>query len=144
MPHCLAAKKIKTWSAWFHYAPKPITVAEQREPVLTLEHLAVGYGRRVVLPDVNLTLRRGSFTGLLGANGSGKSTLIKTVLEIIPPLSGRMEFASIDGHQPTLGYMPQRESLDPIYPLSSFEIVLMAACSRVGPGWFINRGEKDF
>jgi len=81
---------------------------------------------------------------LLGANGSGKSTLIKTVLEIIPPLSGRMEFASVDGRAPVLGYMPQRESLDPIYPLSSFEIVLMAACSRVGPGWFINREEKDF
>jgi ABC-type Mn2+/Zn2+ transport system ATPase subunit len=44
-----------------------------------------GYDRRVVLPDVNLTLRKGSFTGLLGANGSGKSTLIKTILGIIPP-----------------------------------------------------------
>ena len=114
------------------------------EPVLTLEHAAVGYGRRIVLPDVNIRLGRGTFTGLLGANGSGKSTLIKTVLGIIPPLSGQIEFAPIDGRPPVLGYMPQRESLDPIFPLSSFEIVLMAACGRVRPGAFINKAEREF
>jgi len=113
------------------------------ESILVLEHVAVGYGRRVVLPDVNIKLRRGSFTGLLGANGSGKSTLLKTILDIIPPLSGRIEFTPIGDRQPVLGYMPQKESLDPIYPLTSFEIVLMAACSRVGPGRFINKVERE-
>ena len=55
-----------------------------KEPsALTLEHVAVGYGRHVILPDVDLSLPRGSFTGLLGANGSGKSTLLKTVLGIL-------------------------------------------------------------
>jgi ABC-type Mn2+/Zn2+ transport system ATPase subunit len=114
------------------------------ESVLTIEHAAVGYGRRVVLPDVNLSLRRGSFTGLLGANGSGKSTLLKTILSILPVLDGRMVLNPVDGRMPVLGYMPQRESLDPIFPLSSFEVVLMAACGRVGPGRFINRTERDF
>ncbi len=51
------------------------------ESVLTLEHLTVGYGRLVVLADVNLSLRRGSFTGLLGANGSGKITRQKMIGE---------------------------------------------------------------
>ena len=114
------------------------------ESVLTVEHAAVGYGRRVVLPDVNLSLRRGSFTGLLGANGSGKSTLLKTILRILPLLHGRMVLNPVDGRMPVLGYMPQRESLDHIYPLSSFEVVLMAACGRVGPGRSINRTERDF
>ncbi len=114
------------------------------ELLLTLDHVAVGYGRRVILPEVNLSLRRGSFTGLLGANGSGKSTLLKTVLGILPSLEGRMSLNSIDGRTPVLGYMPQRESLDPIYPLSSFEVVLMAACGRVGPGRFINKTERAF
>ena len=113
-------------------------------PVLTLEHVAVGYSRRVVLPDINLTLRRGSFTGLLGANGSGKSTLLKTILNILPPLRGQVMLNPIGGRPPVLGYMPQRESLDPIYPLSSLEIVLMAACGRVGPGRFLNQAERDF
>ena len=114
------------------------------ESVLSLDHVAVGYGRVVVLPDVNLRLGRGSFTGLLGANGSGKSTLLKTILGIVRPLRGEIVFKPIDGRTPVLGYMPQRESLDPIYPLSSFEVVLMAACGRVGPGRFINKTEREF
>jgi len=114
------------------------------ESLLTLNHLAVGYGRQVVLPDVNLSLPRGSFTGLLGANGSGKSTLIKTILGIIPPLNGRVEFASVDGRPHVLGYTPQRDSLDPIFLLSSFEVVLMGTCGRVPPGHRINHAEQDW
>lgn len=114
------------------------------ELALSLEHAAVGYGRRVVLPDVNLSLRRGSFTGLLGANGSGKSTILKTVLGILPPLSGRTVLHPVGGRPPVMGYMPQRESLDPIYPLSSFEVVLMGVCGRVKPGFRISSGEKDW
>src|SRR5207237_3092675 len=43
-----------------------------------------------------------------------------------------------------LGYMPQRESLDPIYPLSSFEVVLMGVCGRVKPGLRISGTEKNW
>ena len=50
--------------------------------------MAVGYGRRVVLPDVNLNLRGGSFTGLLGANGSGKSTLLRILDGLYFPEGG--------------------------------------------------------
>jgi len=110
---------------------------------LKMEHAAVGYDRRVVLPDVNLTLRKGSFTGLLGANGSGKSTLIKTILGIIPPLSGRVDFAS-ERQAHVLGYTPQRDALDPIFLLSSFEVVLMGTCGRVRPGRRFGPVEKEW
>ena len=112
--------------------------------LLKLNDVAVGYGRHVVLQDINLELQRGSFTGLLGANGSGKSTLIKTVLGIIPPLHGRIQFASLDGSQPVLGYVPQRESLDAIFLLSSFEVVLMGACVRVQAGRQFGKAEKEW
>ncbi len=112
--------------------------------ILTLDSVAVGYDRHAVLSDVKLAFKRGSFTGLLGANGSGKSTLIKTILGILPPLAGRMEFKSVDGHEAMLGYVPQRESLDPIFLLSSFEVVLMGVCGRVRPGRWIGKGERDW
>jgi ABC-type Mn2+/Zn2+ transport system ATPase subunit len=106
--------------------------------------MAVGYGRHVVLADINLILSRGSFTGLLGANGSGKSTILKTVLGILPPLGGRFVLHPVSGGPPVLGYMPQRESLDPIYPLSSFEVVLMGVCGRVRPAFRIRAEEKEW
>ena len=114
------------------------------ELLLKLSDVAVGYGRHVVLQGINLELKRGSFTGLLGTNGSGKSTLIKTILGIIPPLGGQTEFCSIDGRPPVFGYVPQRESLDPIFLLSSFEVVLMGTCGRVPPGRKFGKAEKEW
>lgn len=114
------------------------------ELLLTLENVAVGYDRRAVLSGVNLAFKRGTFTGLLGANGSGKSTLIKTILGILPPLSGHVTFGRPGGRETVLGYVPQRESLDPIFLLSSFEVVLMGVCGRVGPGRFTNKAEREW
>ena len=109
-----------------------------------MDNVAVGHERHVVLPNVSLGLIRGSFIGLLGANGSGKSTLIKTILGILPPLSGSLKVLPIDGRPPVFGYVPQREALDPIFLLSSFEVVLMGTCGRVGPGRWIRAAEKDW
>ena len=112
--------------------------------ILTLERLAVGYDRRPVLENVNLTFARGRFVGLLGANGSGKSTLLKSILGILPPLAGRMVFTPVNGCPPVLGYVPQRETLDPGYLLSSFEVALMGVCGRVPPGRPIPKTERDW
>ncbi|MDB6122513.1 MAG: ABC-type Mn/Zn transport system, ATPase component [Pedosphaera sp.] len=114
------------------------------EEFLKLEKLTIGYNSQPILSNISLTIKRGSFTGLLGTNGSGKSTLIKTILGIIPALSGEIVYNAGYGKQPVLGYVPQRETLDPIYLLSSFEVVLMGACGRVGPGRFMNRAEKEW
>lgn len=113
-------------------------------PILTLTAAAVGYSRQAILSGIDLELRRGSFTGLLGANGSGKSTLLKTILGILRPVAGAVQLHPIDGHTPILGYVPQREALDPVYLLSSFEVVLMGVSGRVGAGRRVNRTERDW
>jgi len=113
-----------------------------KDTILALQGVAVGYGSHVVLEDISFNLSAASFTGLLGTNGSGKSTLIKTILGIIPPLGGRIGFGS--DNSAVCGYVPQREALDSIYPLSSFEVVLMGACGRVGAGRPLNRAERDW
>src|SRR5262245_61445758 len=112
------------------------------EPLLQLENVSVGYGSHAVLAGVNLRVGRGTFTGLLGANGSGKSTLLKTILGIQPAFVGSLIFAG--GRPPSFGYVPQRDTLDPIYLLSSFEVVLMGVCGRVGPFRFPPSMEKEF
>src|SRR5262249_10080570 len=48
------------------------------------------------------------------------------------------------GKKPVFGYVPQREALDPIYLISSYEVVLMGAARRVGPGRRYNSAEKEF
>lgn len=73
--------------------------------MLRVENLSVGYTKdQPVLKGVELELSRGSRIGMLGGNGSGKSTLLKTLLGILPPLDGRLQW----GDQAVLGYFSQQ------------------------------------
>lgn len=104
------------------------------KPIIQLTDLSIGYDRKPTLSGLNLALKRGSFTGLLGANGSGKTTLIKTILGILKPISGVVSTSSAEDGKLRIGYVPQRESLDPIYLFSAFEVAQMGLYGRVGPG----------
>jgi ABC-type Mn2+/Zn2+ transport system ATPase subunit len=112
--------------------------------LLKMERVSVGYDRQIVLADLDLTLQRGAFVGLIGANGSGKSTLIRTILGLLPPRSGRMEFLPVANKPPVLGFVPQRESLDAAFLVSALEVVLMGTCGQVGPGRFFRRRDKEW
>ena len=113
------------------------------EPLVTLDRVSVGYRHHVVLANLELQLERGSFTALLGANGSGKSTLLKTLAGILPPLAGEMHFAPGANGALRLGYVPQRESLDPIFLLSGFEVAHMGTFRRIRLGRIVARDERE-
>ncbi|NYI04363.1 ABC transporter ATP-binding protein [Allostreptomyces psammosilenae] len=55
---------------------------------LVVESLDVGHGDRPVLTGVNLTLRAGTMTALVGPNGCGKSTLLRTMAGLLPAMGG--------------------------------------------------------
>jgi ATP-binding cassette subfamily F protein 3 len=67
--------------------------AKLPRPLLTLEHVAAGYGEREVLRDVSLAVSPGDRIGILGRNGAGKSTLMRILAGLLPPLAGGMESA---------------------------------------------------
>jgi ATP-binding cassette subfamily F protein 3 len=60
------------------------------DPLIVLEQAAAGYGEKVVLRELSLSLRSEQRIGLLGVNGAGKSTFIKTVAGVLSPLGGTM------------------------------------------------------
>ena len=51
------------------------------DPMVNLEHGAIGYGDTPLLRDVGLQIRAGDRIGVLGANGAGKTTLIRAIAE---------------------------------------------------------------
>ncbi|WP_168583087.1 ABC transporter ATP-binding protein [Gephyromycinifex aptenodytis] len=57
---------------------------------LTVTDLDFAYGRRAVLEQVQLQIRPGELTMLLGANGSGKSTLMKCLVGVLTPRRGQV------------------------------------------------------
>ncbi|MFL5194848.1 MAG: ABC-F family ATP-binding cassette domain-containing protein [Microvirga sp.] len=59
-------------------------------PLITVESGAVGYGERVVLDRLNLTIAPDDRIALLGSNGNGKSTFCKLIGGRLEPMKGEM------------------------------------------------------
>ncbi len=72
-------------------------------------NVTLGFGGRMVLHDVSLSIAQGEFIGVLGPNGAGKTTLLRSILGLIVPRSGRVEVfgeRAARGNK-RIGYMPQ-------------------------------------
>jgi zinc transport system ATP-binding protein len=93
-------------------------------PFVEMRGAGFGYGRKLVLRDVNLQIASGEFLGLVGPNGVGKTTLARAILGTLRPRRGTVRYAG--GRRPRFGYVPQRGQHDPLYPLTAFDIVGMA------------------
>jgi len=59
-------------------------------------HLSFGYGERLVLDDISLTVPRGKVTALMGASGGGKTTMLRLIGGQIRAQQGEMLFDGND------------------------------------------------
>ena len=86
--------------------PKPsFEFKESRTPsrfIFQTQNLEIGYNHPLTKP-LNLTFERNQKVAIIGANGIGKTTLLKSLLGIIPPISGSVE----RGDYIELGYFEQ-------------------------------------
>jgi branched-chain amino acid transport system ATP-binding protein len=68
----------------------------QGSPLLALRDVNTYYGQIHILQDISMEIQPGELVCLLGGNASGKSTTLKTILGIVGPRSGTVEFDGID------------------------------------------------
>lgn len=91
--------------------------APKGAPVYELNSVSKTYARNqvVALEDVSLTLRKGSFTSVIGSSGCGKSTLLKIMAGLIPPSKGRvmLQQVPVTGPRRDIGMMFQQATLFP-------------------------------
>lgn len=87
--------------------------------LLTVRDLRVGYRGQALLPPLSLEVGRGEFWGLVGANGSGKTTMLRTLLGLVPPISGLVD----RGPGVRLAYVPQRSDLEDRLPGRVLDVV---------------------
>jgi ATP-binding cassette, subfamily F, member 3 len=89
-------------------SPFEFQFAEPRKlprPLMAIEKQAAGYGERVLLSNVTLTIYPGDRISLLGRNGAGKSTLVKLLSGALPAQSGRRD----DARDLSIGYFAQHQ-----------------------------------
>lgn len=74
------------------------------QPAFTLRNLKVGYDNQTIIEGLDLHLRQGVFTALIGPNGCGKSTLLKSLARLLEPKRGSVELGDGAG----LGTLPHK------------------------------------
>ncbi len=107
-------------------------------PVIKINNLNFSYHNNVVLESVNLEIRKGELASIVGPNGGGKTTLLKLILGLLQPNSGNVEVFGLppEKARQRIGYMPQHAQLDPQFPISVLDVVLMGQIERCDRGFF--------
>ncbi|WP_150307403.1 metal ABC transporter ATP-binding protein [Planctomonas psychrotolerans] len=119
-------------------APRPSGTA------LRLDGATFAYGHTAALADITVSVEPGQAVALIGPNGAGKSTLLKGVLGLLPLVAGSMEIlgeprSRVD--RSAVGYLPQSDDLDPEFPVSLRQVVMMGRYRSIG--WFRAPGRAD-
>ena len=107
-------------------------------PIIKIDHLNFSYQDNLVLESVNLEIRKGELASIVGPNGGGKTTLLKLILGLLKPNRGNVEVFGMapEKARQKIGYMPQHAQLDPQFPISVLDVVLMGQIEKCNRGFF--------
>jgi putative ABC transport system ATP-binding protein len=64
--------------------------------MITLKNICKNYDKELVLKNINLNIKKGSFTALIGESGSGKTTLLSILSTLLKPNSGEIIFENVN------------------------------------------------
>ncbi|WP_163653116.1 metal ABC transporter ATP-binding protein [Listeria sp. PSOL-1] len=116
--------------------------------VLNVRHLSFHYDKEEVLQNIELEIKRGSFTGLIGPNGSGKSTLLKLILNLLKMQRGEImlfqqkqsEFRNWE----KIGFVSQKaNSFNSAFPATVKEVVASGLTKKKGLFKMLNQKDQQ-
>jgi len=87
-------------------------------PFLSVSHLNVTLGGRVVIQDLSFEVRQGDCLAIIGPNGAGKTVLLKALLNLIP-YNGQIQWS----RDARVGYVPQKSTADRQLPLCANDLL---------------------
>lgn len=119
-----------------------------QEPLIELDGVSFKYDREPVVEDVNLTIHKGQFLGLVGPNGSGKSTLIKLMLGLEKPNRGQIRLFGKQvkkfNRWQEVGFVSQKaNSFNSGFPATVYEVVRSGLVSRMNMFQLFNHTHKN-
>ncbi len=100
----------------------------------------IGYDKPVA-EHITFSVNKGDYLCVVGENGAGKSTLIKTLLGLLPQLSGKVEFLNGFSNK-SVGYLPQQTIVQKDFPATALEVVL-SGIQKVWYKPFYSKKDKE-
>lgn len=112
-----------------------------KETLFICNDLSLGYDGKTIIEHLNFEVTNGDYLCIIGENGAGKSTLIKTLLNLMKPISGKI-ITGENYKQFEIGYLPQQTEVQKDFPASVWEVVLSGTLSKCGNRPFYSKEEK--
>lgn len=107
-----------------------------KDVLLSVNDLTTAYNGHKISTGISFELKKGETLCILGPNGEGKSTLLKTLLGILPPFSGTIDYRlkalktlSIRERAYLFAYVPQNSP--PNFSFTVIQMVLMGKASQL-------------
>lgn len=98
--------------------------------LISIHSVGMSYDGRTVLEGVDALVCHGDFVAVTGPNGGGKTTLMRIILGLLRPTSGSVAYCG--GCTPTIGYLPQKNSVDSHFPITVREVVATGLLGHKG------------
>lgn len=114
---------------------QPIALEEDcHQHVVELSDISFSYENKKVIDHLSFRIRQRDFVGIVGSNGAGKTTLMRIIVGLIKPTSGEVKLFGEPIGQfrewNKIGYVPQKQSFNPLFPATVREVVLSGLYGR--------------
>lgn len=110
--------------------------------LIECKNLYLGYEDGAIIENLSFFAEVGDYLCIVGENGSGKSTLVKTLLGLITPLKGNIEY--LKGlNSKEIGYLPQQSAIQRDFPSSVMEVVISGCLNRHKGFFGYTKAEKS-
>lgn len=104
------------------------------QEVISLANVSFSYQQQTVISDLSFAVKERDFIGLIGTNGAGKTTLLRMIVGLLKPTSGTIRLfgqpVSKFKEWERIGYVPQKNSFNPLFPATVREVVLSGIFGR--------------
>ena len=113
-------------------------------PVVSVANISFAYDRLPVLEDINLTIHKGDFLGIIGPNGGGKTTLVKMILGLLKPQKGTISVLGISPvkARSRVASVPQHAPEDREFPITVWEVALQGRLQSSAWGYRYTRDDR--
>ncbi len=106
--------------------------------LIEIKELSYSYPtKKDTLRNINIDVKKGSFTCIVGENGSGKSTLLKCIVGLNKIYTGEIR------KEIQIGYLPQKTEIQSNFPASVEEIVLSGTIPNNAKSIFYKKKDKE-